>query len=142
MFYHSPTHIIECVSEYIFLIYKKKTHTHTHTHTRRQKAKETKGEKRISVENLTKLFVNLLCVLLTYLIKLWISTGCSYEFNVVYVQQEKRHQHNIRVRSKAATSVLQQFSYIHRKIQVIKKRCIINSLKLVFAIFYQIFIFS
>ena len=33
-------------------------------------------------------FANLLCVLLTYLIELRISPGCSYEFNVVYVQRE------------------------------------------------------
>ena len=33
-------------------------------------------------------FVNLLCVLLTYLIESWNSPGCSYEFNVVYVQRE------------------------------------------------------
>ena len=30
----------------------------------------------------------LLCVLLTYLIESWISPGCSYEFNVVYMQRE------------------------------------------------------
>ena len=34
-------------------------------------------------------FVNLLCVLLTYLIESWNSPGCSYEFDVVYVQREK-----------------------------------------------------
>ena len=32
---------------------------------------------------------NLLCVLLTYLIESWISPGCSYEFNVVYMEREK-----------------------------------------------------
>ena len=32
---------------------------------------------------------NLFCVLLTYLIESWISPGCSYEFNVVYVEREK-----------------------------------------------------
>ena len=30
----------------------------------------------------------LLCVILTYLIESWISPGCSYEFNVVYMQRE------------------------------------------------------
>ena len=35
------------------------------------------------------LFVNLLCVLLTYMIKLWISQCCLFEFNEVYAQQEK-----------------------------------------------------
>ena len=34
-------------------------------------------------------FVNLLCVLLTYLIELWISPGCLYEFDALYVQREK-----------------------------------------------------
>ena len=34
------------------------------------------------------LFANFLCLLLAYLIEHWISTGCSYEFNVVYVQRE------------------------------------------------------
>ena len=48
IFYHSPTRIVECVSEYIFLISKK-----TNKQTRRQKANETKDKKRISVENLT-----------------------------------------------------------------------------------------
>ena len=32
---------------------------------------------------------NLHCVLLIYLIESLISPGCSYEFNVVYVQREK-----------------------------------------------------
>ena len=43
--------VVKCVSGYMFLISKKKKKTHTHP--RRQKAKETKEEKRISVENLT-----------------------------------------------------------------------------------------
>ena len=34
-------------------------------------------------------FANMFCVLLTYLIEIWISPGSSYEFNVVYVQREK-----------------------------------------------------
>ena len=46
IFYHSPGPIVECVSEYIFLI-KKLPQV-----TRRPKAKETKEEKRISVANL------------------------------------------------------------------------------------------
>ena len=46
-FYHSPTFIGKCVPEYIFLILK------SHKKARRQKAKETKEEKRICVENLT-----------------------------------------------------------------------------------------
>ena len=32
---------------------------------------------------------NLLCVLSAYLIESWISPGCSYEFNVVYVQHKQ-----------------------------------------------------
>ena len=69
--------------------------------TERQK-KETK-ETRTSVENLTgcgdivckpdgirwhRLQMSVLLVL-TYLIESWIYPGCSYEFNVVYVQREK-----------------------------------------------------
>ena len=34
-------------------------------------------------------FVNLLCLLSTYLIESWISPACSYEFSVVYVQRGK-----------------------------------------------------
>ena len=34
-------------------------------------------------------FANLLCVLSNYLMEPWISPGCSYEFNEVYVQWEK-----------------------------------------------------
>ena len=44
VFYNSP--IVECVSEYIFLIWKKKE-------SMRQKTNETKEQKRTSVENLT-----------------------------------------------------------------------------------------
>ena len=66
IFYHSPARIAEFVSEYIFLIFKKKQKK-----ARRQKEKETKEEKIISVENLTRYddIVNLLSVLLTYLIE-------------------------------------------------------------------------
>ena len=35
------------------------------------------------------LFMNLLLGFSTYLIKSWISPGCSYNFQAVYVQQEK-----------------------------------------------------
>ena len=34
-------------------------------------------------------FANMLRVFLTYLVESWISPGCSYEYNVVYVQREK-----------------------------------------------------
>ena len=37
------------------------------------------------------LLASLLYVLLTYLIESWISPGCSYEFNVVYMQRERSH---------------------------------------------------
>ena len=48
-FYHSSARIVECVSEYIFLISQNQK-----DRTRRQKkAKETKEENRISLENLT-----------------------------------------------------------------------------------------
>ena len=83
-FYHSPAHIVERVSEYIFLIVKEKYKS------KRQNAKETKKEKRISVENLTMIsLANFASVLLTYFIESWISSGCSYQFNVLYVQREK-----------------------------------------------------
>ena len=59
-FYHSLAHIVECVSEYIFLIPKKKKNNNNTSNnnnnkskiTRRQKEKKTKREERISVENL------------------------------------------------------------------------------------------
>ena len=57
-----------------------------------QKTRETKNEKRISMENVTgydDIVCKLLCVLLTYLIEWWIYRGCSYEFNVVYMKREK-----------------------------------------------------
>ena len=76
-FYYSYARIVEYVSEYIFLISKSKAW--------RQKAKETKEKKIISVENL----LQICSVYLTYLIESWISPGCSYELNTVYVQREK-----------------------------------------------------
>ena len=57
-----------------------------------QKTRETKNEKRISMENVTgydDIVCKLLCVLLTYLIEWWIYRCCSYEFDVVYVKREK-----------------------------------------------------
>ena len=45
-FYHLRARIVECVSESIFLISKKKKE-------KKKQTKETKEEKRISVENLT-----------------------------------------------------------------------------------------
>ena len=57
---------------------------------RRQKAKETKEEKRISVEDLTG-YDDIVCefALCTFnlLIESLISPGCSYELNVVYVKE-------------------------------------------------------
>ena len=48
IFYYAPAGIVQCVSEYIFLISKQKQKTR-----RQKKEKETKEEKRISLENLT-----------------------------------------------------------------------------------------
>ena len=48
-FYYLPAHIVECISEYIFLIKKNKIKIKT----RKQKAKDTKEEKITFVENLT-----------------------------------------------------------------------------------------
>ena len=56
--------------------------------TRRQKAKETKEENGISVENLMR-YNNVCEFALTYLTVSLISPDCSYEFNVVFVQREK-----------------------------------------------------
>ena len=42
-FYHSPARTVECVSKYIF--------QKTNKQTKKKKAKETKEEKRISLEN-------------------------------------------------------------------------------------------
>ena len=71
-----------------------KKHTQTHKHTYKQKEKETKAEKRISVENLTG-YDDIVCEFVLYTFNLamesWISPGCSYEINVVYVQRVKSH---------------------------------------------------
>ena len=45
--YHSPARIVECVSEYTFLISK----NNKQTKQEKKKAKETKEEKRISLKN-------------------------------------------------------------------------------------------
>ena len=45
--YHSPARIVECVSEYRFLISK----NNKQTKQEKKKAKETKEEKRISLKN-------------------------------------------------------------------------------------------
>ena len=55
-FYHSPAHIIECVSQYVFLIKKKQQQKNKYL--RRQEAKKLK--KGISVENLTG-YDNIFC---------------------------------------------------------------------------------
>ena len=61
MSYRSSARIVECVSEYIFLISKKKKKKKKKTKiTRRQKVKETKEEKKISVKNLTR-YNNFVC---------------------------------------------------------------------------------
>ena len=56
------------------------------------KQKKTKEEERISVENLTG-YDDFVCefALCTFNLfdQSWVSPGCSYEFKVVYVQQEK-----------------------------------------------------
>ena len=65
VFYNSP--IVECVSEYIFLIWKKK------------KAWDKKQMKlKNKREHLWKIWR-----------ESWISPGCSHEFNVVFMQREK-----------------------------------------------------
>ena len=43
----------------------------------------------ISHRDMITSFANFHCVLLTCLIKSWISVGCSYEFSAVYVEREK-----------------------------------------------------
>ena len=53
-FCHSPARIVECVSEYIFLISKNKRKSKKKSKKKNKntkKARETKGEKRISPEN-------------------------------------------------------------------------------------------
>ena len=68
----APARMFECVSEYIFLISVFNFKKNSAKETRRQKAKETKKEKRISVENRVGMmisFANLICLLLTYLIE-------------------------------------------------------------------------
>ena len=51
--YHSPARIVECVSEYTFLISKnnKQTNKQDKQNKKKKKAKETKEEKRISLKN-------------------------------------------------------------------------------------------
>ena len=83
VFYNSP--IVECVSEYIFLIWKKKK-----AWDKKQMKLKNKREHLWKIWRDTMIsFKNLLCLLLTYLIESWISPGCSYEFNVVFMQREK-----------------------------------------------------
>ena len=82
-----------CIKIYNFNFKKK---------TRRQKAKETKEEKKFicGKSNEIRWYRLWICsvYLLTYLIDSWISPGCSYEFNVVYVQREKFvHYNNIQI---------------------------------------------
>ena len=85
-FYRSLTrlHSRICIRIYVFN-FKNNRNKNSGNNT---KVKETKEEKRISVESLTGYddtmmsFANLFCVLLTYLFELWICPGCSYEFNV------------------------------------------------------------
>ena len=108
-FCHLPANTVKCVSEYIF-VSKKRIHTKKVKETKeeKRKTKETKEGKEllllwtVSEESLI-LIANLLCVLLTYVIESWISPGCSYEFNEVYVQQEKSqyllHYNNIEVQA-------------------------------------------
>ena len=55
-FYHSPARIVECVSEYTFLISKNKQTSKKQQQQQQQqqeykKVKETKEEKRVSPEN-------------------------------------------------------------------------------------------
>ena len=49
--YHSPARIVECVSEYTFLISKSNKQTRQTKQEKKKKAKETKEEKRISLKN-------------------------------------------------------------------------------------------
>ena len=78
---------MEFLSEYIFLIsIKNKQNKNKKTQ------KKVKEEKRISVRYLTR-YDNIVCeyamyFYLTYLFKSRIS-GCSYKFNLVYVEREK-----------------------------------------------------
>ena len=74
IFNQSPACIVECVSVYIFLIKKKQNKNNKKT----KNVKETE-EKRISDE-------------MRYCLQIclsWIFPGCSSEFNIVYLQQEK-----------------------------------------------------
>ena len=64
-----------CNRRYIF---KLKKHT---------KKKKTRGQKAKEREYLWKIGIQ--SVLLNYLIESWISPGCSYEFNVVYMKWEE-----------------------------------------------------
>ena len=52
--YYSPARIVECVSEYIFLISKNKQAKKAKQSKNTKKAKKTKEKKRISVENRLK----------------------------------------------------------------------------------------
>ena len=79
-------HSWTCIRIYIFNFIKAKT--------RRQKSKETKDKKRVSVENLMGyndiVYEIVLCTfkLLDRVINFsWL--GCSYEFNVLYLQRQK-----------------------------------------------------
>ena len=54
IFYYSPARIVECVSEYIFLISKNKQAKKAKQSKNTKKANETKEKKRISAKNRLK----------------------------------------------------------------------------------------
>ena len=99
-FYHSPARVVDYVLYIIhYTLYRiyifnfKKTNKQTNKQkTRRHKAKEIKEVKITSAEILTR-YDDIVCkfALCTFnlLIESWISSGCSYELNVVCVQREK-----------------------------------------------------
>ena len=89
-----------CTRIYIFCL--KSTHTQQKAtkfkeETEKQKETEEKKKKNVVIvnsicgkPNMIKYHLQICCALLTF----WISPGCSYEFNIVYVQWEIKNQRN------------------------------------------------
>ena len=89
------------VYQNIYFLFKKHTHANKKQQKpkKKQKQKETEEKKKENFvivnsicgkSNMIQYRLRIHCVLLTF----WISPGCSYEFNIVYVQWEIKNQRN------------------------------------------------
>ena len=81
-----------CIRIYLFNFKKSKQTNKQKTNKKTKKAKESKEKKRMHMKNLTE-YDDIVCefALCTFnwLIISWFFPGCSYEFKIIYVRQEK-----------------------------------------------------